>query len=458
MLWMTLVALMHFDRGAAAVAAMDITNWNGHKVLLPFSYAVALLAWHSVGLAIGCVFAGAAFQQASAKAVLLVALFANAAALTAVGLQADIHLILMSLLRVISGFSASLPWVFLPLWVDEYAPSESQAQWLAFVQMGAPLGQFVGAIVASVVTAAFRERHGFDWRFALLIQAGLLVPLMLRVLCIPAAQVEVANISTLRARIDSLTNNAGDGGMVRESREMLQGISRNPLNLTISITLIFLHATAAGLSLWSGPYLASSPYAPPPLWSILIAMTTLVAMPMVGTYIGALLCDRLEGFKAGHHASALRVACAFLVLAAIPGPVSSAASNFGLRLAIIALWLFGAGAFLPICAGVLMTSMPSYLRSFSTASSTFVIHLLSFALLPAVCGSLMSCFSQPAEGLSFGVGLTLWMTMPAAVLLLLAYVREPKSVLPMGLAGADDLTFSEIGYELSRRRMSTTPL
>lgn len=187
-------------------------------------------------------------------------------------------------------------------------------------------------------------------------------------------------------------------------------------------------------------------------------MLALFVMPMFGTYIGALLCDRLEGFKAGHHSSALRVACAFLVVAAIPAPVNGGVSGFGPRLSIISLWLFGAGAFLPICAGVIMTSMPSYLRSFSAALSTLVIHLLSFAVLPIVCGGLMSCFSRAEEGLAFGVALSLWMTVPAAALLLLAYVREPKGVIPMGISGADDLTFSEISYELSRRRMSTAPL
>ena len=93
------------------------------------------------------------FQKASAKAVLVLALLVNAAALALLGLQSEMHFVVMSLLRATSGFAASLPLVFLPLWVDEYAPSETQAQWMAIVQMGAPLGQFAGAVVASALTA-----------------------------------------------------------------------------------------------------------------------------------------------------------------------------------------------------------------------------------------------------------------------------------------------------------------
>lgn len=181
--------------------------------------------------------------------------------------------------------------------------------------------------------------------------------------------------------------------------------------------------------------------------------------PMLGTYSGALLCDRIEGFKAGRHASALRVACGFVALAALAGPLSSGVESFVARLALMWLWLFGAGAFLPISTGVLMTSMPSYLRSFAAASSSLAIQLVSYSLVPAVSAALIGCFSRPEEGLTFGVCFALWMTVPAAVLLLLAYAREPKAIRhPTGLSGADDLTLSEVSCELSRRRITTAPL
>jgi len=293
----------------------------------------------------------------------------------------------------------------------------------------------------------------------------LLVPAALRVLLIPSSQVDVANIASLRARLDSLTLYPAEGsqmghihGLMREIRDMMQGASRSPLAVSITAALCMLHATAGILSIWAAPYLALSAGAPPPLWSILVAAVALAVAPSIGTYVGAVLCDRVDGFKSGQHAVAMRMACGFVGVAAIAGPFASNVDSFLARLFIVVFWLVMAGGFLPISAGVLMTSMPSYLRSFSSASSLLTFHLLSFAIVPAVFAGMMSCFSKLEKGLDFGVDTALWATVPAALVLLVAYMREPKCSMPAGLAGADDLTFGDISYELSRRRMSTAPL
>mmetsp|Transcript_53336 Transcript_53336/g.150349 ORF Transcript_53336/g.150349 Transcript_53336/m.150349 type:complete len:520 (+) Transcript_53336:232-1791(+) len=482
LLWVAVIALTHFDRGAATVAAMDLTAWHGRPVSHSFGDVVALLAWHSIGLALGGMVAGAAFQHASAKAVLVAALLVNSVALFALGVQADAHPAITSVLRLCSGLAASFPTVYLPLWVDEFSPTGANGQWMAIVQLGTPLGQFLGILVAGTVTVTGRHKAGLGWHVALLIQAVLLVPVAVRVLLIPAQQVDAANISTLRARLDSLTlYPAAEGSQLghniqslfRETREMMQGVSRNPLNVWLSLTMCLLHSTAAGLALWAAPYLALSSGAPAPMAVLLISATTLACAPTLGTYAGALACDRLDGFKAGHHAAALRVACVFLALAALAGPISNGVTSFGARLALVAFWLLSTGAILPIVAGVLMTSMPSYLRSFYSASSLLMFHLISFAIIPTISALVMGWYhrlphgekpsgaevrERNGEGLDFGVGLAMWTTVPAAVLLLLAYAREPKCVAPVGLAGVDDLTFSDISYELSRRRISTAPL
>lgn len=465
LLWTYAVAFVHFDRGIVIVAAMDIAGLEGAPfgLLSSFGRAALLSSMHSVGLALGSTLAGAAFQAWSAKMLLILALVTEAGLLAVLGFEGMQSAASLFLLRLLSGFAASFPLVFLPLWVDEYAPSEGQAHWMAVVQLGAPLGQFLGLIVAGLLTAF--GGGGVDWRFAFPMQALLLLPLIVKLGMVSATSVDVANVATLRARLDSLTLQPAEGSQIshimtllREIRSTFQSLGRNPLYFYIVAALSCLHFSAAGLVLWAAPFLALGGGAPSPLGSLSCVALTLITAPTAGTYTGALVCDRLEGFKAGHHATALRVSCGFLGLAAISGPLCTGLDSFEARLGFLWLWFFGVGALLPVTAGVLMTSMPSYYRSFSAASSALAFHLLGFALAPALSAGVMDCFSSPADGLLAGIRLCSWVTVPAAGLLLLAYAREPKSSPPTGLAGADDLTIGEIGYELARRRMTTAPL
>ncbi|CAE7827657.1 unnamed protein product, partial [Symbiodinium sp. KB8] len=366
-----------------------VSNWgNADSHGASFGHAVVLLAWHSIGLAVGNSLAGSFFQQASAKAMLLMGLTASLTFSLAFGLQESPGVVITAVLRLGSGVAAALPLVYLPFWVDEFSPPEGHGQWMSIVQTGVPIGQFCGVLAGAV---AEDQR---SWRNALLGQAALLFLVLLRLAIIPAQQIDAANQS-LTARLDSLALHSPDAqlgrlqNLVRELREMLQGVNRNPLTLSLSSVLCLLHATGAGLALWTAPYLALSDGAPSPLVSLMLAALILSCCPAAGTYVGAIACYRMDGFKAGMHAVALRVACAFAALAALCAPLNSASSSFILRLFLVACWLFSAGALLPISAGLLMTSMPSYLRSFSSASTVLVLHVVSFSVMPGVAAVLM---------------------------------------------------------------------
>lgn len=102
--------------------------------------------------------------------------------------------------------------------------------------------------------------------------------------------------------------------------------------------------------------------------------------------------------------------------------------------------------------------MPSYLRSFNATSMFLMLHLLSFSVAPLLVTLLMGCFLRPEKALNFGVALAFWATTPAAILLIFTYAREPKSSGPSSLSGVDDLSISDVSYELARRRISTVPL
>ncbi|CAE7860564.1 unnamed protein product, partial [Symbiodinium microadriaticum] len=308
-----------------------VSNWgNADSHGASFGHAVVLLAWHSIGLAVGNSLAGSFFQQASAKAMLLMGLTASLTFSLAFGLQESPGVVITAVLRLGSGVAAALPLVYLPFWVDEFSPPEGHGQWMSIVQTGVPIGQFCGVLAGAV---AEDQR---SWRNALLGQALVFGEVLLRLAIIPAQQIDAANQS-LTARLDSLALHSPDAqlgrlqNLVRELREMLQGVNRNPLTLSLSSVLCLLHATGAGLALWTAPYLALSDGAPSPLVSLMLAALILSCCPAAGTYVGAIACYRMDGFKAGMHAVALRVACAFAALAALCAPLNSAWTLVGQR-------------------------------------------------------------------------------------------------------------------------------
>ena len=64
--------------------------------------------------------------------------------------------------------------------------------------------------------------------------------------------------------------------------------------------------------------------APSGLWTQILSALVFSSLPSLGCYVGAICCSRMQGFKAGMHATALRISCAFAVLAAMCGPLNSA--------------------------------------------------------------------------------------------------------------------------------------
>ncbi|CAL1166316.1 unnamed protein product [Cladocopium goreaui] len=432
---------------------MGITNWTSEHH--SFGYVVALMLWHSVGLAVGNIVASGLLQQVTPKVALVCALTITGICGVVLSLLQDPGVVLIALLRFVEGCAAAVPLVYLPLWVDEFASSDGY--WMSVLQIGVSLGHFFGTLCG----ASTAQWAATGWRASLLVQTCIITPLIGRVVTSPQVQVDVpTRIQT--ARMDCLTlqgaESSGLQNLLREMRDMIQGMNRNPLTLSLSSTLCILHAIGALLLLWSAPYLFLSADAPSGLWTQILSALVFSSLPSLGCYVGAICCSRMQGFKAGMHATALRISCAFAVLAAMCGPLNSAAEGFLARFLLLCLWLFCCGCLLPILCALLMTSMPSYLRSFNATSMFLMLHLLSFSVAPLLVTLLMGCFLRPEKALNFGVALAFWATTPAAILLIFTYAREPKSSGPSSLSGVDDLSISDVSYELARRRISTVPL
>ncbi|KAF4649468.1 hypothetical protein FOL47_002059, partial [Perkinsus chesapeaki] len=86
---------------------------------------------------------------------------------------------------------------------------------------------------------------------------------------------------------------------------------------------------------------------------------------------------------------------------------------------VAALWvcLFAGGSLMPICVGVLMTTVPAYMRSFSSAFSMLIYNMFGYFLAPFLSGVVMDRFGSPdnvedsSQALIYGWRLVTWWSL-----------------------------------------------
>jgi predicted MFS family arabinose efflux permease len=53
--------------------------------------------------------------------------------------------------RFLSGFSQVILSIYLPVWVDAYAPRHTKTKWMTFIITAAPAGLFIGYSMTAVI-------------------------------------------------------------------------------------------------------------------------------------------------------------------------------------------------------------------------------------------------------------------------------------------------------------------
>ncbi|KAF4653081.1 hypothetical protein FOL47_010719, partial [Perkinsus chesapeaki] len=137
--------LLNFDHGAIPAALVDIAA----EMKLNFTEQSLLGALVFAGLTVGSPVAGYVLQRFSPKLIMMV-----------------------------------------PVWVDEFAPIESQTQWMGYVQIAVAGGAMVGYLVAGLV-ARFGGSVHLTWRFNFFIQAVMFIPCLVGFLVTPKKLIDV---------------------------------------------------------------------------------------------------------------------------------------------------------------------------------------------------------------------------------------------------------------------------
>lgn len=425
-LWFLAIVFFNADRGLFPLALK--TN--------DFSYIVQYSAApYAIGAIFGLFTAAALYHAASARRVISLCLLiiALSYAMMATGPDKSVFLVL----RLCSGYTAMLTLLYLPLWIEEFAPVTSQSKWMVtFAYIAPVLGTSTGYLLYfffGLQETALILSIGFA---ACLVRLALSSSQTLQVPHLEKAQLAVSQV-----RMDSISSPS-----VQISAWIQEETSSSK---NVAVLLGLVHAAATPLLLFS-PKVYGDAAEGKGTFDLLICSLVAVC-PFIGAILGAYVCNAQGGYKPGHAYRALRTLCVMLVLALLAAAFLFATSFSPLQtltpVALGGLLIFLGSTFAP-AAGVLMTSCPSYHRPASCAMLALLYQIFSYIVSPAIVAFGATIFA-PAYTLSVHIFILL---LVAVCLAAFTYANFPKVVVPLGLSGID-LQREEIEFEVSRRRI-----
>uniref|UniRef100_A0A0G4HC48 Major facilitator superfamily (MFS) profile domain-containing protein n=1 Tax=Chromera velia CCMP2878 TaxID=1169474 RepID=A0A0G4HC48_9ALVE len=196
----SLTFILNYDHGAVPAVIDDIASeFTG----LSFKEQALIGSLVYAGLIMGTLPSGLIFQQIPGKGVLLVASACLAIALLLFALSGNLYasfhpsgdltgmamsgsLWTMYVTRTLTGLAQALPVVYVPVWIDEFAPPEKVTRWMSYSQLAAVLGQVIGYFLSGVISK-YNIRLGSlaAWKTTFILQAFCIFPVTVNLFSLP---------------------------------------------------------------------------------------------------------------------------------------------------------------------------------------------------------------------------------------------------------------------------------
>ena len=196
--------IINLDGGAVPASLMHIRGTFDPPLSVVELGLIGTLVYE--GIAIGSLTVGPMLAVVSPRRATQVTLVLNIIATLCFGLATSPAMLLT--FRFFIGFLQSIPAVYFPVWVDEFAPPDKAALWMALVQTGAPLGIMIGYAVAGALTGS-ADPNGCSadelfsaacgWRIPFVAQSAVLIAFSLVALFIPKELYDVGQVSRARS-------------------------------------------------------------------------------------------------------------------------------------------------------------------------------------------------------------------------------------------------------------------
>ncbi|KAL4500428.1 hypothetical protein ABPG72_003379 [Tetrahymena utriculariae] len=419
--------LVNFDHGIVPAASKEIKqdlNLSDFELGILGSVVYA-------GLLLGSVAASQAFMMIKTKKLIIGVIVSYIFSLL-LFLVSD-RILILGFSRTLVGFFQVFLVVFFPVWVDLHGGSK-QTQWLTILQLGVPLGVFLGYLATSFFVKAFS-----NWQYSFITQIVLLTPCALSLMLFHSSDLDVQMkeeevINGKKIEQSNVQQNLqGHSSIHRLSIEpvlklykshtytsKLKELFTNKIFIFTMFTLASLYFVVTGIQFWISDYMRTILFVDQKTVYTAFSLISITA-PIFGVLMGGIALEKVGGY-AGKNAINL---CLFNgVLAsccAIPIPFTNR-----YEVVLILLWLlfFFGGSLMPAVTGIMLHSIPKSYRAFGNSQAQLFHNLLGYLPAPFVYG-LVNQMSQSVEKRSGMKVLMLW-SLWGIIFLVFAKIEQQR--------------------------------
>ncbi|CDI83747.1 hypothetical protein, conserved [Eimeria acervulina] len=463
--------LCNFDHGVIPAILSEIQkNFNNQIKFVEQSLFGSLVYF---GLIVGSLFAGIALQSYGAKWLLVGSLLCLESSLFF--FSSSNSLLLMYFMRFITGLCQAVPVVYLPVWVDDYAPEGEVTRWMSYTQL-AGIGGGQRALVEHTTTTFL---FFFLWFTSLKcsrtfvvsllfidkIQLSVaLAPVVLLLAALPASLVNLSDRSQARPErqrtgLSTIGEAEGAGSSCMSNFfsawTEVKSLLRNPLYVVVTMGMSALYFVVTGIQFWVTEFLVSVLHFQK-LSVVALSTFCFLTAPTSGVWFGGYVCDLCGGYRGGgQQRVAVRVTTLFAGIGATLAVTCIYVESFILFALLLWGCLFFGAALVPVAVGIQLASVPLHQRSISSALSQFAYNMFGWFSAPLVSGVVMDFIDwcHPAGGkelpLRFGFEMILWVSVVGFALFAVANTLVQQAF------PSEDIEKEELELQLARTRMPT---
>lgn len=373
-----------------------------------FQETAAIGSFVYIGLCVASLFVSGCFHKWSAKNVLLVSMLINC--ISCVCFALTYNLLLIYLIRLLMGITQAFSVIYAPVWTNEFAPKAQTTRWIGILQVAVPLGISLGYLTASLFIWL-----SIDWRWSIIIQALLELPLVVSI-----NSISPKYLNTLHDQDFSQLSETSMSSSFLTLTHHLRLLAGNLTYVFLTLGLSSMIFVANGIQYWVSLYMLEVLNAGKlevTLGFVLISTTA----PIAGVLFGGIVSDYYGGYKGDNVNLAMKQGLVFAFLAFLAAGPAGFVRNVPWDFLFLWLLIFFGACVMPSAMGITVDSLPKELQSSGSALTQFLFNFGGFFLSPLASAMFMDNFSDRKLALTWGFRFTLSFSIGALSFVMAAF-------------------------------------